>query len=206
MKTCCKCGDDKPLTQFHNDKSRADGKDPRCKQCIRRRDRQRYQRDREHILSQKANYRRTNRDEIRKRQRKHYRQNRKQIIEHKTDRLSDPQLKITENYRKRINNFIRRRGIGTANELIGCEWNEFKTYMTAQFKQGMSWHNYGEWEVDHIMPCSAFDQTDPDHRAVCWHYTNLMPLWSDKNRHKFNNLPTDMNIDLYVNNSLSVVK
>lgn len=33
MKTCPKCGQTKPLTEFHNDKNRRDGKYPRCKTC-----------------------------------------------------------------------------------------------------------------------------------------------------------------------------
>lgn len=33
MKNCTKCGQDKPLDDFHNDKSKKDGKRPNCKLC-----------------------------------------------------------------------------------------------------------------------------------------------------------------------------
>lgn len=32
-KSCCKCGSEKFLNEFSNDKSRKDGKNPRCKAC-----------------------------------------------------------------------------------------------------------------------------------------------------------------------------
>lgn len=35
LKCCTKCGEDKPLDQFHKDKSRRDGYRDRCKDCIR---------------------------------------------------------------------------------------------------------------------------------------------------------------------------
>lgn len=33
MKTCNKCGESKPLAEFHNDKNRPDGKSRTCKHC-----------------------------------------------------------------------------------------------------------------------------------------------------------------------------
>jgi len=198
MKTCSICGESKPHSEYHNNKSKPDGKDHRCKACIKERDRLRYQRKREEILAHKANYRRANRDEIRQRQRIYYHDNKDKVLAVKARRLKDPSLQITDTYRKHLNKFIRRKGIGKASQLIGCEWDTFKPYMEAQFKQGMSWDNYGQWEIDHIIPCSAFDQTDPNHRAVCWHYINLMPLWKDENRNKFDSLPDGMDIDEYV--------
>ncbi len=33
MKTCCYCGESKDLSCFYNDKSKPDGKKPRCKTC-----------------------------------------------------------------------------------------------------------------------------------------------------------------------------
>jgi hypothetical protein len=48
----------------------------------------------------------------------------------------------------------------------------------------MSFDNYGEWEIDHIRPCSSFDLSDPKQQEECFHYTNLQPLWKHDNRLK----------------------
>jgi hypothetical protein len=55
----------------------------------------------------------------------------------------------------------------------------------------MSWDNYGEWHVDHIIPVSAFDQTDPEQQKECWNYLNTQPLWAKDNMAKGSTIPTE---------------
>lgn len=63
--------------------------------------------------------------------------------------------------------------------LLGCSIEFFKGYLSAQFKDGMSWNNYGYkgWHIDHIRPCASFDLSKPEQQKECFHYTNLQPLW-----------------------------
>lgn len=43
----------------------------------------------------------------------------------------------------------------------------------------MTWDNYGDWHVDHVVPlCSA--DTEEKLYELC-HYTNLQPLWAADN-------------------------
>ena len=44
-------------------------------------------------------------------------------------------------------------------EIIGCSLIELKEHLESQFKEGMSWDNYGVkgWHIDHIKPCALFD-------------------------------------------------
>ena len=71
-------------------------------------------------------------------------------------------------------------------KLLGCSFSELVSYLERQFKEGMSWDNYGRqgWHMDHIVPCAAFDLTDPDQQKKCFHYTNLQPLWAKDNLEK----------------------
>ena len=39
----------------------------------------------------------------------------------------------------------------------------------------MSYENYREWEVDHIIPISSFDLTNMDQIKKCFNYSNLQP-------------------------------
>jgi hypothetical protein len=67
--------------------------------------------------------------------------------------------------------------------LLGCTKGELVAHIEAQFALGMTWGNYGRdgWEIDHIKPCAAFDLTDLRQQALCFHYTNLRPLWRADN-------------------------
>ena len=69
-------------------------------------------------------------------------------------------------------------------ELVGCTRSELCKYLERQFKIGMTWDNYGEWHVDHILPCASFDLTKRTQQKKCFHYTNLQPLLASDNMRK----------------------
>lgn len=61
---------------------------------------------------------------------------------------------------------------------------EFKTHLAALFRPGMTWENYGIWHVDHIKACAKFDLSLPAQQKICFHYSNLQPLWALDNIRK----------------------
>jgi hypothetical protein len=82
---------------------------------------------------------------------------------------------------KRIYDALLRNSIkkNTKTEILtGCNSNELSEYLSSKFSSGMSFNNYGEWHVDHIMPCSSFDLAKEDEQRKCFHYTNLQPIWA----------------------------
>ena len=74
---------------------------------------------------------------------------------------------------------------------MGCSTIEFKLHLENNFKDGMSWDNYGEWEIDHIIPLSSFNLKDRNEFLKAAHYTNMQPLWKAENRSKSNRLPDE---------------
>jgi len=86
--------------------------------------------------------------------------------------------------------FVQALRLGRGNKecsalgLIGCSTPELIRHIERQFNRGMSWDNYGEWEIDHIRPCASFDLTDTEEQKACFHFTNLRPIWRDANRSK----------------------
>lgn len=73
-------------------------------------------------------------------------------------------------------------------DLIGCTIEELRAHLERQFQPGMSWENYGygddRWHIDHVRPCATFDLTDPAQQRMCFHYSNLQPLWQPDNFRK----------------------
>lgn len=74
-------------------------------------------------------------------------------------------------------------------EILGYTAKQLRQHLERQFTKGMSWDNYGEWHVDHIVPVAEFRFTSPDDDAFkqCWALSNLRPLWAKDNlskRHK----------------------
>ena len=81
----------------------------------------------------------------------------------------------------------------TYKELFGCEPDLLKDFIKEKFTEGMSYDNYGKWQIDHIKPISSFDLLNDDEIKQCFHYTNLQPLWKEDNLHKSNKIINDTN-------------
>jgi hypothetical protein len=201
MKQCVRCKKNKKLTQFHKQKASADGHKSWCKICTQEYGIKHKQKNRKKIQKQQKEYKIKNKNnlneynkqwrkdnpdkvfEIRKKYRKKYRD--------KINKRRRQKLKENINFRLRtiISNRIRMalsRGSknSTAYDLTGCSWEDLKLYLESRFTVGMSWDNFGEWHIDHIKPCCSFDLTDREQQKLCFHYTNLQPLWAIDNLKK----------------------
>lgn len=150
------------------------------KEVINGRDRDYYQRNRQEYLRKQAEYQRVNAESRNEYNRK-YRKNRRQV---------DKMFGIKENMRARFRYELAKRGDGQhikANEYLGCSWVELRIHLENQFKDGMSWDNYGDWHVDHIIPLASA-QTKDEIIKLC-HYSNLQPLWAFDNLSKGAKMP-----------------
>lgn len=122
-------------------------------------------------------YRETHRDEFNTWRREQY--------------ANDPEYKILAVQRSRLTVACKKAKVGKAgktNSLIGCPISELREHIESQFQEGMTWENYGEWHVDHILPCTYFDLKCPLQQRLCFGFWNLQPLWAGENRRKYNKL------------------
>ena len=106
--------------------------------------------------------------------------------DYQKDRIKNDKLfAVTRNLRGRINSVVRKGyKSATTLRLLGCSPKTLMAHLEAQFQDGMSWDNYGDWHIDHIRPCASFDLLDPEQQAQCFHFTNLQPLWAEDNIRK----------------------
>jgi hypothetical protein len=99
-----------------------------------------------------------------------------------------PQKRAKENLRSRFKDLMKtamKGGADVKSSFIGCTTAQLARHLESTFTKKMAWSNYGTyWHVDHILPCSSFDHTDPRQVAQCWHWTNLRALEAQKNLDK----------------------
>ena len=77
------------------------------------------------------------------------------------------------------------------SEYIGCTTDDLRSHIEQQFQIGMTWDNYGEWHIDHIVPVMAIHNGQPPDISVIaerLHYTNTQPLWARDNLSKGNRI------------------
>ena len=136
----------------------------------------------------KSSYERNREIRIAK-QKEYYKANKESVNNYKTRRYnSDPNYKLTVSLRNRIYKAVAYQcGEKSARtvDLLGCSVKELRMWLESQFQQGMSWDNYGsKWHIDHYFPCASFDLTKAKEQGLCFHWTNLQPLWATENLRK----------------------
>lgn len=186
-KTCSKCKVDKKPEEFHKCSTSKSGFYNYCKNCSTQKTKEYNSNNPERIKELGKKYRKNNTEKV-KSYNKHYKnKNRKHINEHlNLKRKNDINFRLRQNLSSRILTAIKLiSGIKSAStiELLGCSVEEVRAYLENQFLPGMSWDNHSKhgWHIDHIRPCASFDLTDPEQQRQCFHYSNLQPLWCDKN-------------------------
>ena len=96
--------------------------------------------------------------------------------------------KIKKRLRTRFYSAIKnnQKG-GSAIQDLGCTIPQLKQWLEQQFKPGMTWDNYGQWHIDHIIPLCKFDLSNPKQVKKACHWFNLQPLWAEENLGKGGN-------------------
>lgn len=152
-KKCRLCKEWVGLSEFSKDKNRWDGLSKDCKDCLSK-ERIRRRESRRGYMRDWAN----------------------------NKYATDINYRIKSAVQARIRSAIKNNyKAASTTELIGCSIEHLKYYLEFQFKSGMSWNNYGKWHIDHKIPCASFDLSDPEQQKVCFHYSNLQPLWMKDN-------------------------
>lgn len=107
---------------------------------------------------------------------------------------TDIQYKLKISLRNRLKHAIKNNHKrGSAVKDLGCSIEELKKHLESQFQPGMSWDNWTTdgWHIDHIVPLTAFDLSNPKELKKACHYTNLQPLWAKDNLVKSNKFTPD---------------
>lgn len=126
-------------------------------------------------------YREKNRESLRIKIRGRYQRNKVKITEKQRRRKAeDPAFRLISCLRSYLWAVLKKADAAKTQrtvKLLGCTPSAFILHIQALFTKEMNWGNQGKvWQLDHIVPCAAFDHSDPMQVASCWHYMNLRPL------------------------------
>jgi hypothetical protein len=114
---------------------------------------------------------------------------------------NDSNFRLRHNLGKRISQAIQSKNKAYDTlTLLGVEnINKVRQHLEKQFTNNMSWNKSGSFVIDHIIPISIFDLTNPIQQKVACHYTNLQPLTREDNARKATKVPDGFNLNEYIN-------
>lgn len=190
MKKCSQCEKEYPATnKYFHKTSKRDTLRSICKTCHKENCNALY--NSKEGKAKRAEYNRKNRQKILKKK-KEYRKNNKEAIAaykkyyHNKRYHEDINYKLLHNCGNRVRKLLKDKDDTRTVDLLGCSIQELKQHLEKQFQEGMSWDNYGVkgWHIDHIKPCASFDLRLESEQKLCFHYTNLQPLWAIDNLRK----------------------
>ena len=202
-KVCGKCKVIKDVGNFGKDKRTPTGLRSTCNECRREESREYrknnpekrkktlkkfYLKNKESELLRFKIYRENNSEKRKETLKKHYENNkteinRKQVIRNKKRYKTNYLYRVIHNLRIRTKEYLKQHhSNGKFSKTIRCEPNFLREHLEKQFKDGMSWENYGSWHIDHIIPLSSAKNIEEINK-LC-HYTNLQPLWASENLSK----------------------
>lgn len=199
-KTCQKCRNaaksrslmspEKLKTIREVDKIKQRNRREKSKDTINAQRRESYKENKETILEKNKKWRKENWEAVSKQRKESGYNRRSQKRWYHNKGKFNLQHVISERLRSRVRKALKDGGDKSAEkaastmQLIGCSVEELIGHLESQFEKGMSWGNYGDWHIDHIRPCISFNLKDPDQQKICFHYTNLQPLWAQENLKK----------------------
>ena len=200
-KVCARCGKIKNIDEFYKDDASKDNRRVSCKECVLKSNKRYRKINKEKIIKIKKRYAVKNKDKLTAKKKIYYEKNKDKILayakkwrkdnrEHLNEYFTNLKKinihrRISVNLRSRVNKAVKNNyKTGSAIRDLGCSINELKEYLESRFQAGMTWDNYGEWHIDHIVPLASFNLENREQLIKAYHYTNLQPLWARDNLSK----------------------
>ena len=181
MKTCNKCKRTLDLTEFYF-KRTANCYSSKCKECLKAIQRRYNKTHKEAISKSKAKYLKENKEQIKERKKFHT-INKEQRLEYSREWYKHNKLSFSlrERTRKAL---ITWKASPRIQGILGCTPKQFRQHIERQFKPGMTWDNYGEWELDPYFPISKANLDVLSVLLSVFNYRNVRPVWALENKSK----------------------
>lgn len=113
--------------------------------------------------------------------------NRESALKSKRRRRQNPIVRVHESMSSQMWSSLQTRKAGRKWEsLVGYSVHDLVHHLEKQFRGKIGWHNYGEWQIDHITPVASFGDALPGSEEFqhCWSLANLRPIMASENASK----------------------
>lgn len=164
---CTKCHVHKPMSAFYRMGNKRTGMRPVCKDCSNK---------------SSEDWRKANIEQARAIVRKSAKNNPETRNRMSANaRRRHPEAFAARYLLKRVLKLSGKRKTTRTEEALGYTMRDLRTHLEAQFTDGMSWDNWGEWHIDHIKPVAVFIREGIACPATINALSNLRPLWAHEN-------------------------
>ncbi|AVL94776.1 intron-encoded nuclease [Moumouvirus australiensis] len=187
-KICTQCKDEKSLTEFGVRNKKKNILHQWCRVCLN---------------EYAKKYREENKNLLKKRQKKWYktkgRKWKKIYDKNNLERTrlrdneryhSDPSFRTKKILRSRLAKVLKgEKKSKKTLEYVGSDILFIRQWFEFQFDENMNWENQGTyWDVEHVIPCSAFDLSLEENIYKCFNWRNLRPYEKKANGKKGNKI------------------
>lgn len=195
IKTCTKCGEEKPATleYFYASKAGKNGLRSSCKTCTKKQGQGWHESHKESKNESSREYYATHKESRSEWHRKYRQENpekmREYDREHNGRRRQDVGCRVSDSISGGMRKSLKDGKNGRHwEDVLGYTLADLISCLESQFTKGMAWSNFGAWHIDHRRPISHFNFESPDDPEFleCFSLWNLQPLWAKDNLSKNN--------------------
>ena len=127
--------------------------------------------NKEHLNNYHKRWRDKNRERIRKQRR-----------ENQKERMKDPIYKLNQYIKTALWAGLKENDVNKyikTWDILPFTLEELRIYLESLFTKNMTWKNYGEWHIDHIIPQDKlpYNSIKDENFLKCWSLDNLRPMW-----------------------------
>jgi hypothetical protein len=138
-----------------------------------------YQKNKSKMLDYCKQYKAENKDKI-----KLWRKTESAMIAHRarqSSKYKTPEGKAEMSIRNMVYRILTGERCRKAVQLVGYLPSDLVSRIESQFTAGMSWSNYGDWHIDHIVPVKFLISNGINCPSLVNSLKNLQPLWAADN-------------------------
>lgn len=175
-KLCCRCKQTRAVIEFHRCKNTKDGYHHSCKVCRKVEHAKRYYKNHQAELARCARYRSANQPDINKRhrERRYDPSRREAVLAWEAQYRNKPDRLLAGRLRSRLWHAVKSAREQHTMDYLGCSIGVFRQWLEFQFNNNVTWDT--AFEIDHVLPCAAFDLSKETCISICFHWTNMQPL------------------------------